>query len=935
MKIKLIIALSGMAILVCKGLQAQDITPANSSQNDTALSQINKEGELINVPFNINLRKNLPGFITTINPGEFLMYDNISSASALLTGRSPGIIAGTNMHGLGAALVFIDGIPGDLSDVNVEEIEQITILKDVNSAMFYGVQAGRGIIMVTTRRGKAGKPVAEVGVDQGFSNPVSLPKYLGAAKYMELYNEARKNDGLAPQFSDSDIEMTQNGTNIYRFPDTDYHGTEFLKSYKPFSRYRVNFSGGNTNTQYFLNVGWTRTGSLLAIGEKEQSNLLNIRSNVNFRINNFLKAYIDIAGKYDISKGPNGNFWSDAATLRPHEYTPLIDTSMVSNLSTLSKPVYVQNGHLLGGTNIYRNNVYGNLLLSGYQRTFTSMMNYRTGLDVDLSGITRGLSFRMLGSFTFNSNYTESQNNTYAVYQPTWTLSGTDDYSASLTKIGNDVSTGTQGISNTYKRRRIGYYGILDYSRIFNNRHDISASVLAFSNLDRQTDIFYETKFHHMGTRLNYALDNKYIIDFNSVLTSALYLEKGNRLGYSPSVGLGWVISREDFFGEIAGIDYLKLKASKGVLNTDVNISQYYLYKSSFVRGANYTWSDGTRTNARTLISNIGNSQLGYEKRNDLNVGAEAMLLNNTLWLDVNYFQEKYSDILTQLSASTPDYNGGLLPWVNYGEEKYTGADLAISYRKTNESFSYEIGGNFTYLKSKLVKTDETWGNDYQFRAGKRTDGLWGLEADGLFRDSADVANHESQSFGPVGPGDIKYIDQNDDGIIDQNDMVMIGNSIPDFSYGLHVHLNYGNLSFFTLLTGSNGHEAFTNNEYYWVFGNGKYSEIVLDRWAYDTEKGVDTRESAKYPRLSSGSNSNNFRNSTFWLYDYSRLSINCMQLTYDIQPLAARLNAKNLGLYLRAENIAIFSKNRDKIQLNHNSEPQYSHYSIGIRAIF
>jgi TonB-linked SusC/RagA family outer membrane protein len=930
MKMKMIIALLGMAFLFSPGLQAKDKTPANPAPADTALYQVNEEGKLVNIPFNISYRKNIPGFVTTINPDEFLLYDNIGSVGAALTGRTPGIITGTNLHGLGAALVFIDGIPGDLSDVNIEEVEQITVLKDANSAMFYGVQAGRGIIMITTRRGKIGKPVAEVSVDQGFSNPISLPKYLGAAKYMELYNEARPD-----YYSQSDIEMTANGTNIYRFPDTDYHSSEFLNNYRPYSRYRVNFSGGNLNTQYFLNVGWTRTGSLMAIGEKEQSNGMNLRSNVNFRVNDFMKAYIDIAGRYDIAKSPNGNFWNDAATLRPNEYTPLIDTSLVSNLTELSKPIFVQNGHLLGGSNIYQNNVYGNLLLSGYQRAFTSMLNYRTGLDVDLSAITEGLSFKMLGSFTFNANYTESQNNSYAVYEPLWTMAGEDEYTASLTKIGNDRSTGTQGIGNTFKRRRIGYYGILDYTRTFDDRHAVSASVLAFSNLDRRTGNLYETKFHHMGARINYVFDSKYIIDFNSVLTSALHLEKGNRLGYSPSIGLGWVISREDFFGEVAGIDYLKFKASTGSLNTDYNIGSYYLYRSSFSTGGSVAWADGNRSNNVRQVANIGNSLLGYEKRNDLNLGAEAILFNNTTWLDVNFFRERYSDIVTQLSASTPDYLGGLLPYVNYGEEKYTGVDLGLTYRKMINSFGYELGGSFTYLTSELVKTDETWEYDYQFRAGNRTDGIWGLQADGLFMDDDEIAGHKFQTFGEVRPGDIKYIDQNDDDIIDPNDIIMIGNNRPDYTFGLHLRLSYGNVSFFTLVTGSFGHESYANNEYYWVYGDRKYSEVVLDRWTYDPDNGIDTRETATYPRLSSGANSNNFRNSTFWLYDNSRISINRMQLTYDIQPLAARLNAQNLGLYLRTENIAMFAKNRDKIQLNHNSEPQYTNYSIGIRAIF
>jgi TonB-linked SusC/RagA family outer membrane protein len=929
MNIRITIVLLGMVFLSFTALQARDNGPSDTMQPDTGVNYFSEEETLVNIPFNVVSKETLPGFITTINPSELLPYDNVGGVNAILSGRTPGIIQGTNLHGLGNAVIFIDGLPGELSDVTIEEIEQITILKDANSAMFYGVQAGRGVIMITTRRGKIGKPRSEVIVDQGISSPISLPSFLDAATYMELYNEARNNDGLPPLYNAGEIDSTRNRVNSYRFPDTDYYTSEFLKSVKPFSSYKVNFSGGNQNTQYFLNAGLTRSGSLLAMGEKEQTNGLNVRSNVNFKVNDFMKAYIDIAGMYDISRGPNGDFWGDASTLRPNSFTPLIDSAMVTGLENISKPVYVQGGNLLGGTNLYTNNIYGNLLLSGYRRTFTSMLNYKTGVDVDLSSLAKGLSFKLLGSFTLNSNYTESQNNTYAVYQPAWTPVGTGIYTAALTKIGNDVSTGTQGVSNTYKRRRIGYYGGLDYNRTFAGQHAVSASLLAFSNFDRQTGTLYETKYHHLGSRLNYVLNTKYIIDFSSVVTSSLHLDKENRLGFSPSVGLGWVMSREDFMAGIDAIDFLKIKASTGSLKTDFNFSSYYLYRSSFSQGGSVTWNDNGRSNNARIIGTIGNSLLSYEKRNDINLGFEAILLNQSILVDANFFREKYSDKITQRSASTPEYLGGLLPYVNFGEDKYTGIDLGITYRKTSGSLGYELGGNITYLTSEVTKTDESWEYEYQYRAGKRTDGLWGLEAEGLFSDSADVADHESQSFGAVSPGDIRYIDQNGDGIIDQNDVVMIGNSIPDFSYGLHVHLTYGKLSLFALATGNSGSERYFSNDYYWVYGDMKYSEVVLDRW---TE---ETAGTATYPRLTTGSGSNNFRNSTFWLYDNGRFLIDRVQLTYDLQTLLPGLKAQSLGLYVKANNLAMFAKNRDKIRLNYNAEPQYTSYSIGIRAIF
>jgi TonB-dependent SusC/RagA subfamily outer membrane receptor len=545
MKVKIIIVLSGLLFLTSSFIIAQDEL-VKIATPDTSEKLITEQNKLVNSPFTVSFRKNTIGFMNVINPEEFLLSNYVTSVNAAMAGRTPGIITGTNLHGLGAATVFIDGIPGDITDVNLEQVEQITILKDVNSAILYGVQAGRGVIMITTKRGKVGKPKTEIIVDQGVSQAIRLPKYLDAATYMTLYNEARLNDGIDPKYSNEEIAATREGNHPYRFPDVDYYSSDFLKKSKPSSRYMVNFSGGNMNAQYFTNIGWVREGSLLALDEKAVYNGVNIRSNINFAINNNLKAFVDIAGRYNINQNSRGDFWADASTLYPNQFTPLIDTSIVTNMNDLSNPIFVQNGHLLGGTDIYRDNLYGNQLLSGFNRQITQLLTYRTGIDLNLRSLLEGLSFKLLGSYTNNVNFTEAQNNSYAIYSPSWTLIDSTYYAA-LTPIGTDLSTGTMGIGSTSKRRRIGYYGTLDYNRVFNSVHDINATMVAFSNFDRSSGSLYEHKYHHVGAKIKYVFNNKYIIDFSSVLTSALYLSKENRLGYSPSIGLGWVISNEDF----------------------------------------------------------------------------------------------------------------------------------------------------------------------------------------------------------------------------------------------------------------------------------------------------------------------------------------------------------------------------------------------------
>jgi hypothetical protein len=234
------------------------------------------------------------------------------------------------------------------------------------------------------------------------------------------------------------------------------------------------------------------------------------------------------------------------------------------------------------------------------------------------------------------------------------------------------------------------------------------------------------------------------------------------------------------------------------------------------------------------------------------------------------------------------------------------------------------------FTKTKVIKTDELWNESYLYRAGKPVGAAFGLEALGLFKDANEIANSPVQQFGDVQPGDLKYKDQNGDGFINDDDMIMIGRSNPNFVGGLSVKLNYKNFTLFALGSVQTGSDRLYSNSYYWVFGNLKYSDVVLNRWT------PATSSTATYPRLTSQANSNNFRNSTFWLYDNSVISLDRIQLTYEMTTkFASKLAAKNLNIFIRASNLADFSKNRKMQQLNIGTEPQYRYYGAGINVGF
>jgi TonB-linked SusC/RagA family outer membrane protein len=939
---KIIFSLLCIVITSAKVLVAQDSNPSkpstdikSSSQKDSIVIIPQAVDRQVNIPFATNTYKYISGDVSVINSEELQKYDNVNSVVDVISGRVPGLYGGLNLRGSGNALVVIDGIPRPISSVTISEIEQIIVLKDVNSAILYGVRANNGVILITTKRGQPKSKKISTLFETGLDVPISYPKYLGSADYMELYNEALTNDGLIPLYSQGAIDGTRNGSNPYKYPDANYLNSTFLKSFKPTSRVQTEFSGGNQNAQYYANIGWQGSGSLMKMGNTFRNDRLNIRSNMNFRINDFITSHVDIATVFNKANVPNREFFGEADSLKPNYYPPLIDTSLVSDkeqIKTARLLGRLVNGkYLLGGTSLYRNNIYGDLLFSGYSKQYSTTGMFNVGLDFDLKSILKGLTLKTYTSFDFYNQFTVTQINNYAVYEPQWLTGSAAQDSLVLTKIGVDKAKGTQGITNSNLTRNFAFYGILNYSRMFGEKNAFSAMLLGYMDKYNLSGVFQSDKHTHLGASLNYVYADKYMVNFTSALVSSAKLSSQNRVALSPSVALGWIISNENFLQNNSFVDYLKLKVSAGIVNTDVNLTQYYAYDDIWQNVGYTQWGDGTRNSYPTSLINASNTYLTYEKRKEITIGAEAVLLNKSLSINVNYFIDNRADqIVYGLSNTYPSYLGSLNPAVNFNEERFSGLELGVSLKKSVNEFNIDIEPSIFLLNTDVVKKDEFYGLDYLYRAGKPIGAIFGLESLGLFQSQEEIDNSPKQMFGVVRPGDIKYKDQNNDGIIDENDEKMIGNSLDNFIGDLIIRMNYKNITLFVLTSARFGSNAVYSNPYYWVDGNLKYSDVVLNRWT------PATSGTATYPRLSSMDNSNNFRPSTYWLEGNSVVSLRRVQLTYDLPPaLASKLFTKNLSVYFTAGNLLNIAKNKDKMELSIGTEPQYRNYLFGLRASF
>lgn len=893
------------------------------------------EEDMVNIPFGEMSKRRLTGGVTLIDPKEILTFDNEQTFNGVLNSRVPGLFGNTNVRGLGNALIVVDGIPRSASSLNLQEIDEITVLRSLSARMLYGAQADAGVILIKTKRGQPFKRTMNVTAETGMQDPISFPNFLGAADYMELFNEALANDGEDPLYSQDAISNTRSGANPVLYPDEDYYNSTYLRDMALFNKVILESSGGNNISQYYVNLGWNRNSSLLNLGEgaDERTDRFNLRGNVNYQLNDWLKMSLDGIALIQVGRGPrysNGDFWQLASTQLPNAFPTLIPAAQLEDSGLRSAAVLVGGDNVLGGTTQFQTNPFGELTRNGFTNRTDRVIQMNTGLDFDLGGITEGLTGKVFLSFDFINSFIRQQENSYAVYQPITTVDSTGATVVSFNKIGVDEKKDDQTINNSDIgfERRLGLYGVLDYDKTFDNDNNLKLTAIAYRDQYEQINVIQPTRNLHYGIRGNYNIKDKYIVEATGVYAGSSLLTGSNRFAFSPSVGLGWVLSEENFLKNSSLFDYVKLTASWAQLNINP-VSDEFLYRTFYQRDGNFQYDDAVSQNTRLRII-TGNEDIDWAKRQELNLGVEA-LIGNKLWVEANYFNSKTTDMVAQLTGTYPGILGGadFTPFENYESFSNEGVELGLNFfNDQSGDFRYSVGANFAVSTPEALIVNESAGlPDYRKQQGKPTDAHFAYVFDGFFMDETDIANSPVQTFGEVQPGDIKYRDLNGDGIINQDDQEVIGNANARFQYGLNLRLGYKNLELFVQGFGQTGAERYFNNEYFWVYGNRKYSDQVLGRWT------PATASTATYPRLSSRFNANNFRNSTLWLFEDNFFNLRRVQLSYT---LPFEINGiRNLTVYVRGANLLTISDIREKRELNIGQSPQMRTYALGVFASF
>lgn len=912
----------------------------------------------INVAFGKVAQNDLLGAVSSVNIPELLRknyYTNTLEGLQAFVGGYNGNIWGQQ------GIVLVDGIPRDAWYVNPSQIESISVLKGASAVVLYGSLAAKGVTLITTKRGVEKPLTIDTRINTGVFVPKRYPVYLNAAEYMTLYNEARRNDGLAESYSNELIYHTAEGRNPYRYPDLNLYSSEYLKKMYNKSDATVEVSGGNRRTRYYSNFGMTRSNDLMNFGEQKNNNFMqfNVRSNVNMSITNWLTASTDAAAVFSDSYMGRGNFWGTASTMRPNLFSPLVPIDMLdlSNrdiaamLETSSRQV--DGKYLYGGIQSNQTHAFADMLSGGYDKFKERAFMFNVNLNVDLGNLTEGLSFNTSYSVDYNSYYTENWAEEYATYEPIWSNMNGKDMITGLTKYREDKPSTSENIGTAMFGQTMSFRGHFNYNRSFLGKHNISGLLGAWGyqlqnaietadfEVDDSGNVrsdYHRTSNANVGFQFAYNYLHKYYFDFSSSLTHSSKLPEKNRNAISPAVTLGWRLSDENFFKDnVSFVDNLKLMSSYGVLNQDIDITDWYLYKGDFNDRAAWYVRDITGGRNGTQSRRGENLGLDFVKREEFWTGIELSMLNKLITLNANYFLQYTKGLLaTGVNTAYPSYynTGGFLPQINYNEDKRTGVDFTLNLNKKIGQVDASLGFSGMYYASEAVVRDEMYADDYQYRTGRALDSHWGLLCEGFFENQQDIDNHARQTFGDVKPGDLKYTDVNKDGVIDSRDQVDLGHngwSVSPFTYGLNLTLKWKNFTLFALGTGNAGAIGFKSNDYYWVRGTRKYSEVVWGRW----QEGVDN-SAATYPRLTSTDNSNNFRNSTFWMYKTDRFDLRRVQVTYDFpKHIFANSLVKELSVYLGGENLLTISKESKMMETTIGYAPQTRFFNIGVQTQF
>ncbi|MEA4917177.1 TonB-dependent receptor [Proteiniphilum sp.] len=932
------------------------------------------------VAFGKQKKESVVSSITTISPKELKVPS--SNMTTAFAGRLAGVIAyqRSGEPGLDNAEFFIRGITSfsssgkrnplilidgvemnatDLAKLNPDDIASFSVMKDANSAALYGARGANGVILVTSKEGTPEQMSINVRGELSSSANSNLVELADPVTYMKLHNEARitRQGKLDYVYSPEKIYNTERGIDPLRYPSVNWY--DYLVKDRTFNqRVNVNISGGGKMVQYYIAGNMQHdTGILKEVPENTVSSNIDIkrfqlRSNVTIKLTPRTKGMVRFYGTFDDSHGPQQsgeevfNLARNATSVRFLPTYPKDEANLHTN-------------HLLFGTALHTppNGYFINPLaqiVSGYKESKKSMMLTQMEVDHNFDNALKGLFMKGLMNLKRESYYDLRRSYKPFYYEPVTTLDG------SYRLRNFNPTEGSEYLSYEFGQKSViaSLYGEFraGYNRVFAEKHDMNillvSSFQEITNTEA-TSIQQSLPQRNISTagRFAYGYDSRYFAEFNFGYNGSERFAKNYRFGFFPSVGAGWVISNESFMEPYRKtISNLKLKATYGLVGNDEigSLSDRFFYMSQVnMSDSGYGYTFGTdlgTTKPGISISRYANPLVTWEVSKKMNLGFELGLFND-LSILFDYFTERRENIL-QTRQNVPSSMGlATIPQSNLGVAKGKGFETEIKYQKSfNKDLWLVMNGNFTYAVSRYVKVEEPNYSDVPWRSkvGRKLGQLEGLIAERLFIDEEEVRNSPIQNFGDARgtmAGDIKYMDINNDGIIDSNDIVPIGYSVtPEIIYGAGFSTGYRNFDLSAFFQGSARSSFMIDVSNITPFINT--GQRALLKYIADDHWSENNRSLHPFwPRLSEEVISNNTRNSTYWLQDGSFLRLKTAELGYTLpQSITKKFRVNTFRLYLSGSNLLVWSKFKlwdVEMAGNGLGYPVQRVYNLGVNIIF
>ena len=825
-------------------------------------------------------------------------------------------------------LVLVDGVPRKMNDIEPDEIETFSVLKDAAATAVYGAEGANGVVLITTKRGKNTKAQITFKTEHSFSQPTRLPEFVGSVDYMNLFNEAMKNDGESPQFSEELIDKYRQNLDPDLYPNSNWIN-ELLKKTTTNHRYTLNVRGGTDRAKYFVSGAYFKESGLFKGNPTEiyDTNIgverFNLRSNIDIDISKTTAVTVDLAGQYMITNfpgtGTSGIFRSMLIT-PPHSFPAVYSDGTVATFDQ--------------ERDSNMRNPYNLLMNSGYAKEFRTGMQTKVSLNQKLDFITNGLSLIGNISYDYDGTYISRR-----AYNPSRFHATGRDESGDL--IFNKVVSGSPILGDPTQSsssiKRIYMDAALNYKKIIKD-HTISGMMLFMQKEVHEHGNALPFRKQGLVGRVNYSYADKYFIEANFGYTGSETFAKGNRFGFFPAVGIAYYLSNESFYSERMKeiLPKAKLRVSVGKTGNDNTGGDRFLYRPTFNMGAG-GWNQGIGPDGG--LNGLGDGiqeqrfaapYLSWEIENKQNYGFDLGFWDNRIELIADYFKSERSGILLQ-RKTIPSLGGFRTnPWENFGKVSNQGVDASLNINHQIGDLKLGARSTFTYSRNKVLEYDELpqkypWMNVTGTRVNENTlyiaDGLYTEDNFIVSNNTNGTKNYQlkpelpsSTLGGLLAPGDIKYKDVNGDGVIDNFDKVRgVGNSsVPEIVYGFGLNAEYkgfyasiffqgtGNCS---VILGGNTSEGWY--PFAWGVDQSNYRTFALDRWTEENPS-----QNVLMPRLhkSGANNRNNTVPSTWWLRDGSFIRLKNIEFGYQIpKKFLSKINIETARIYVMGYNLAVW----------------------------